>query len=105
MVADPLTFRHREDIVRLAARARLPAIYGFAEFARLGGLMAYGPSVPDQATRAAAYVDKILRGAKPADLPIERPTRFELVVNMQTARALGVTITPSLRLRADQILD
>ena len=105
VVADPLTFRYREDIVRLARQARLPAIYGFSEFARLGGLMAYGPSVPDQAARAAAYVDKILQGAKPADLPVERPTRFEFVINMQTAKALGLTIPPSLLLRADQVVD
>jgi ABC-type uncharacterized transport system substrate-binding protein len=105
VVVDPLTFRHREDIVRLATQARLPAISGFSEFARLGGLMAYGPSAADQATRAAAYVDKILQGAKPADLPVERPTRFEFVINMRTVKALGLTISPSLLLRADQVVD
>jgi hypothetical protein len=94
VVVDPLTFRYREDVVRLAAQARLPTVYGFSEFARVGGLMAFGPSVPDQAFRAAAYVDKILQGAKPADLPVERPMRFELVINMRAAKALGITIPP-----------
>ena len=105
VVADPLTFRYREDIVRLAAQGRLPAVYGFSEFVRLGGLMAYGPNVPDQAVRAAAYVDRILRGAKPADIPIERPTKFELVINMRAAKALGLTIPQSLLLRADQVIE
>ncbi len=91
--------------MRLAAQTRLPAIYGFSEFARAGGLLAYGPSVPDQARRAAVYVDKILKGAKPADLPVEQPTKFELVVNLKTAKALGLTIPPSLLLRADQIIE
>src|SRR5258706_8818947 len=105
VVADPLTFRHREDVVRLANQARLPTIYGFAEFARGGGLMAFGPSVPDQAFRSAAFVARILQGAKPADLPVERPTRFELVINMRTAKALGITIPQSLLIRADQVIE
>jgi putative ABC transport system substrate-binding protein len=105
VVVDPLTFRHREDVVRLANQARLPTMYGFSEFSRIGGLMAFGPSVPEQAFRAAAFVDKILRGAKPADLPVERPTRFELVINMRTAKALGVMIPPSLLLKADQAVE
>jgi len=78
---------------------------GFSEFARAGGLLAYGPSVPDQARRAAVYVDKILKGAEPADIPVEQPTTFELVINGKTAKALGLTIPPSLLLRADQILE
>ncbi len=105
VVADPLTFRHRENIVRLATQARLPTMFGFSEFARIGGLMAFGPSVPDQAFRAAAFVGKILQGAKPADLPVEQPTRFELVINIRTAKALGITIPPSLLLRADQTIE
>ena len=105
VIADPLTFRHRDEIVRRANQARLPTIYGFSEFSRGGGLMAFGPSVPDQAYRAAALVDKILRGAKPADLPVERPTRYELVINLRTAKALGLTIPPSLLLRADQTIE
>jgi ABC-type uncharacterized transport system substrate-binding protein len=104
VLVDPLTLRHRESIVRLAARTRLPAIYGFPEFARAGGLVAYGPSVPDQARRAATYVDKILKGAKPADLPVEQPTKFELVINMKTAKTLGLTIPQSVLGRADEII-
>ena len=105
VMVDPLTLRNRERIVRLAAQTRLPTIYGFSEFARSGGLMAYGPSVPDQARRAATYVDKILKGIKPADLPVEQPTKFELVINLKTARALGLTIPPSVLGRADQVIE
>jgi len=105
VVVSPLTLRHREQIVRLAAHTRLPAIYGFSEFARTGGLIAYGPSVPDQARRAAVYVDKILKGAKPADIPVEQPTKLELVINLKTAKALGLTIPPSLLARADQVIE
>jgi ABC-type uncharacterized transport system substrate-binding protein len=104
VMVDPLTLQNRERIVRLAAQTRLPTIYGFSEFARSGGLMAYGPSVPDQARRAATYVDKILKGAKPADLPVEQPTKFELVINAKTAKALGLTIPQSLLVRADEII-
>ena len=105
VIMDPLTLRHRDHIVRLAAQTRLPGIYGFSEFARAGGLLTYGPSVPDQARRAAVYVDKILKGAKPADLPVEQPTKFELLVNLKTAKALGLTIPQSLLLRADQLIE
>jgi putative ABC transport system substrate-binding protein len=105
VVVDPLTLRYRENIVRLAAQTRLPAVYGFSEFVRSGGLIAYGPSVPDQARRAAAYVDRILNGAKPADLPVEQPNKFELVINLKTAKALGLTISQSLLQRADQIIE
>jgi len=105
VVADPLTLRYRETLVQLAARRRLPATYGFPDFARSGGLIGYGPSVSDQARRAATYADKILRGAKPSDLPIEQPTTFELVINLKTAKALGLTIPPSLLQRADQVIE
>ena len=104
VMVDPLTLRNRERIVRLAAQTRLPTIYGFSEFVRSGGLMAYGPSVPDRARRAATYVDKILKGAKPADLPVEQPTKFELVINLQTAKQLRLTIPQSLLVRADEII-
>ena len=104
VVADPLTLRHRDLVVRLAAQARIPAIYHFEEFVRAGGLMSYGPSVPDQARRAAAYVVKILQGAKPADLPVERPTTFRLVINLRAASGLGLTIPSSLLLRADEVI-
>jgi putative tryptophan/tyrosine transport system substrate-binding protein len=105
VLTDPMTLRNRERIVQLAARARLPAIYGFGEFVRAGGLMAYGPSVPNLARRAATYVDKILKGAKPGDLPVEQVDRFELVINLKTAKTLGLTIPPSLLQRADQLIE
>jgi putative ABC transport system substrate-binding protein len=105
VVADPLTLRYREAIVRLAAQGRLPAVYGFGEFVRSGGLIAYGPRVQEQAYRAATYVDRILRGADPASLPVEQPTAFELLINLRTARALGLTIPRSMLLRADQVIE
>jgi putative ABC transport system substrate-binding protein len=105
VLADPLTVRHRTRIVELAAKNRLPTIYQFAEFVRVGGLMAYGTSVPDVFRRAATYVDKIFRGARPADLPVEQPTKFELVINLKTAKALGLTIPQSLLQRADQVIE
>ncbi len=105
VLADPLTVRYRTRIVELAAKNRLPTIYQFAEFVRVGGLIAYGTSVPDVFRRAAIYVDKVFRGARPADLPIEQPTKFELVINLKTAKSLGLTIPPSLLLRADQVID
>jgi len=104
VVTDPLTLRHRETIVSLAARDRLPAVYEFAEFARAGGLIAYAANVPALFHRAASYVDKILKGAKPADLPIEQPAKFELVVNLKTARALGIVVPQSVLLRADEVI-
>ena len=105
VVVDPLTLRHRESIVRLAAQTRLPAVYGFGEFVRSGGLIGYGPRVSDQARRAAAYVDRILHGSKPAELPVEQPAEFELLINLKTAKALGLTIPPSLLQRADQVIE
>jgi putative tryptophan/tyrosine transport system substrate-binding protein len=104
VLTDPLTLRHRVPIVTLAARNRLPAVYGFGEFARVGGLMVYGANIPDLFRRAAVYVDKILKGARPADLPVEEPTKFELLINLKTAKALGVTIPPSLLSRADEVI-
>jgi len=98
-------FNERRRIVDLAARHRLPAMYQAREFVELGGLIAYGPSIPDLFRRSATHVDKILRGAKPADLPVERPTTFELAVNLKTAKALGLTIPPSVLLQADRVLE
>jgi putative ABC transport system substrate-binding protein len=101
----PVTFAHRRRIVDMAATNKLPGMYPWAEFAEAGGLMAYAASRPDMFWRSATYVDKILKGAKPADLPVEQPTKFELVINLQTARVLGLTIPAALRLRADQLIE
>jgi putative ABC transport system substrate-binding protein len=102
--ADLLFNQNMQQIVRLAAEQRLPATYVSHDFVEGGGLMSYGPSWPDQFRRAAGYVDKILNGAKPADLPIEGPTRFELFINLRAAKALGLTIPPAVLLRADKLI-
>jgi putative ABC transport system substrate-binding protein len=104
MTGDPLHQLHVGRIIEFAATHRLPAMYQFRENVDAGGLMSYGTSVPDLFRRAATYVDKILKGARPADLPVEQPTRFELIVNLKTAKALGLTIPPSILLRADQVI-
>lgn|SRR2546425_2442317 len=104
VITGPLVYAERKRISDLALKHKLPAIYGLAEFAEDGGLLAYGPSYPDLFRRAAVYVDKILKGANPGDLPIEQPTTFELVINANTARALGVAIPPSLLARANRVI-
>ncbi len=104
-VEDPLTVGHRKRIADFAAINRLPAIYGLREFVDAGGLMAYGAHLADLQRRAAGYVDKIIKGAKPADLPVEQPTKFELVVNLKTAKALGLEVPPSLLARADEVIE
>ena len=102
---DPLVTTNRIQINALALNARLPTIHGIREYVKAGGLMSYGPSYADLWRRAGDYVDKILRGAKPADLPVEQPTRFELVINLTTAKALGLTVPPLLLARADEVIE
>ena len=94
-----------KQIAELAAKSRLPSVHGVPEYAQAGGLMAYGTNLLDLERRAATFVDKILKGAKPGDLPVEQPTKFELIINLRTAKAIGLTIPPSLLQRADQIID
>ncbi len=105
VISDPLFGSELGHLSKLALDSRLPAMYAIRSFAEAGGLMAYGPSFPDNWRRAATYVDKILKGAKPGDLPVEQPSRFELVINLRTAKALGVTIPQSLLLRADRVIE
>jgi putative ABC transport system substrate-binding protein len=100
----PIFWLERRRITQLAAEVGLAAMYENADFVEVGGLMAYGASLPDMARRAAGYIDRILRGAKPADLPVEQPTKFELVLNLKTAKALGLTIPPAVLARADALL-
>ncbi len=104
MLADPMFFDNQHRIADLAARSRLPIICWWSTFAELGGLISYGPSDPDMWRRAAGYVDKILKGAKPADLPVEQPTKFELVVNLKTAKQIGLTVPQSILYRADKVI-
>ena len=105
VLADPILAFHQARIVELAKKGRLPAMYGAKEYAAAGGLMAYAPNMMDQFRRAASYVDKILKGARPADLPVEQPTKFELVINLKTAKALGLTFPLSLLGRADEVIE
>jgi putative tryptophan/tyrosine transport system substrate-binding protein len=103
--SDPLLTTNRISVNTLALGARLPTMHGFREYVESGGLMSYGPNVPDLFRRAADFVDKILRGAKPADLPVEQPTRFDLIVNLTTAKALGLKISETILLRADEVIE
>jgi putative ABC transport system substrate-binding protein len=105
VTAQPFTNQHRAQILDLVAKHRLPAIYTLRSFVDAGGLMSYGPSQADQYRRAAIYVDRILKGARPADLPVEQPTKFDLVINLKAARALGLTIPTGLLQRADQVIE
>ena len=102
---DPVIWSHRVQIVGLAAKQDLPVIYGYREFVDAGGLMSYGPDRVAHYRRSAYYVDKILRGTKPADMPVEQPTKFDLIVNLKTAKTLGLTIPPTLLARADEVIE
>jgi len=105
VLVSPMFFGERRRLVDLAAKNRLPAVYPWRELVDAGGLMAYGADLADLFRRAATYVDKILKGAKPTELPVEQPTKYELVINLKTARTLGLMIPPSLLRRADQIVE
>jgi putative tryptophan/tyrosine transport system substrate-binding protein len=105
VVPDPLVSTNRTRIVTLALAGRIPAIYGSREWVEAGGLISYGPNIPDLFRRAADFVDKILRGAKPADIPVEQPTKFDLVFNLVTAKALGLEVPPQLLARADEVIE
>jgi putative tryptophan/tyrosine transport system substrate-binding protein len=105
VLPSPIFYAHHKRLVELAAKYRLPAIYELKPFVEDGGLMCYSPSITEMFRGMASYVDRILKGAKPGDLPIERPTKFDLVINLKTAKALGLTIPPSLLAQADQVID
>jgi putative tryptophan/tyrosine transport system substrate-binding protein len=104
MLMEPMFISQRMRMIDLTATSRLPAMYGLREDAEAGALMAYGPNFPDMFRRAATYVDKILKGAKPADLPVEQPTKYELVLNLKTARTLGLAFPPHLLVWADKVI-
>ena len=105
VMSDAFTIAHRAPIILAAARNNVPAVYMISEFARDGGLLSYGVDIVDIWRRAATYVDRILRGAKPGDLPVQFPTKFEMAVNLKTAKALGLAVPPSILLRADEMID
>jgi putative ABC transport system substrate-binding protein len=104
MLADRLFLHHRARIVEFAAQNRLPAVYAYTELVEAGGLMSFGPSYPGMHRREAYFVDRILKGGKPADLPMEQPSKFELLINLKTARALGLVIPQAILLRADDLV-
>jgi len=105
VLAVPTTVIHRNLIIKLAAQHRLPGVYNSRYWAAEGGLVSYGADVLDQYRRTAGYVDRVLRGAKPADLPVQAPTKFELVINLKTAKALGLDVPPMLHARADEVIE
>ena len=105
VIPDAFTLAHRAPIILAAARSNVPAVYAQSESARDGGLLSYGVDRVDLNRRAASYVDRILRGAKPGDLPVQLPTKYEMAVNLKTAKALGITVPPSIMLRADEVIE
>jgi putative ABC transport system substrate-binding protein len=105
VMPDAFMVTHRAPIILAAARAKVPAVYSLSEAARDGGLLSYGADLVDTYRRAASYIDRILRGAKPGDLPVQFPTKFEMVVNLKTAKALGLTVPQSILLRADEVIE
>ena len=105
VLPDPITAIHYKLITELAARHRLPAIYPYRYFAENGGLISYGPNVLDQYRQGASYIDRILRGEKPADLPVQAPTRYELVINLRAAKAVGLTVPQALQVSADEVIE
>ena len=105
MVGSSSAFVHRERLIALAAQHQLPAVYPDQVFVTTGGLISYGPDRVDSYRRAAGYVDRILKGEKPVDLPVQAPTKYELVINLRTAKALGITVPPSLLARADDVIE
>jgi putative ABC transport system substrate-binding protein len=105
VTSSPLASRHRDLIIALAAQHKLPAVYGGRWFVTVGGLISYGPDFIDQYRRAAGYVDRILKGEKPADLPVQAPTKYELVINLKTAKVLGIEVPPTLLARADEVIE
>jgi putative ABC transport system substrate-binding protein len=105
VMPDPITLVHRERIVALAAEHRLPAVYPYRYFATVGGLISYGPNSIDMWRRAAFYVDRILKGTKPTDLPVQNPTKFELIVNLKAANMLGIEVPLSLLMRIDEVIE
>jgi putative tryptophan/tyrosine transport system substrate-binding protein len=105
VTAEPFTRQHRERILDFMTRNAIPSMYEDSKFVEAGGLMSYGPSARDLFRRAAVYVDKIIKGANPADLPVEQPTKFELVINLKTAKALGLTVPESIFVRTDKVIE
>ena len=105
VTGSPLTLFHRDLIITLAARHRLPAVYPFRYFATSGGLISYGPNATDPYRRAASYIDRILKGEKPADLPVQAPTKYQIVLNLKAAKALGLDVPPSILARADEVIE
>ena len=103
--ADPFINTQRATIIALAERHRLPTLFGFRQHARDGGLVSYGPDSVDIVRRSTSYVDRILKGEKPADLPVQAPTKYELAINLKTAKALGLTVPPTLLARADEVIE